>query len=58
MKTKHILTALALPAMFAACAAEDIYIPLFDTSHFSDVNILNQIFSRIFIRRDPFSTVS
>ena len=24
MKTKHILTALALPAMFAACTAEDI----------------------------------
>ena len=24
MKTKHILTALALPAMFAACTADDI----------------------------------
>ena len=32
--------------------------PLFDTSHFSDVNIHNQIFCRIFIRRDPFSAVS
>ena len=58
MKTKHILTALALPAMFAACTAEDIYTPLFDTSHFSDVKIHNQIFCRIFIRRDPFSAVS
>ena len=24
MKTKHLLTALALPAVFAACTAEDI----------------------------------
>ena len=24
MKTKHILTAMALPALFAACTAEDI----------------------------------